>query len=150
MIYASSAFTRAALAGALALVLAGCQAEKGNQSSPDLALKSSTSPSEMVVSLARTAQTCWFKSKDPVFAKYRLASEVNSYAGRPRFLLVPKNNPGGLPELVVQAERAGTAASGKYTNVQTFGPLLRSGNGKRISDDVKRWAKGDKSCTAKA
>lgn len=119
-------------------LLAACQS---GQPSDALNLTMQASPSSLIVSIGKTLQTCWFKSHDPAFRAYRLASEVNSYAGRPRLLLVPKNNPGGLPQLVVQAEK-----SGNSTNLQTYGPILSGSNGKRITDDIKRWSRGSSSC----
>ena len=125
------------------LALAACQT--GAPSSA-VSINTKQEPRSMVVSLAKNAQTCWFKSNDNAFKSFRLAAEVNSHAGRPRFLLVPKNNPGGLPSLVVQAEAKGDTASGKFTNIQTFGPLLSSSDGQRIATDIKRWTTGNKSC----
>ncbi len=126
-------------------VLAGCQTQS---SSDALAINSKEEPRAVIVSLAKTAQNCWFKSGDKNFTKFRLAAEVNSHAGRPRFLLVPKNNPGGLPSLVIQAEQRGDASSGTFTRVQTFGPLLETGNGQRITSDVQRWISGNTNCGA--
>lgn len=125
-------------------LLAACQ----NKGSPaqNLSINTSQAPVQSVAAIARVAQTCWFKSKDPAFSEYRMSNEVNSYAGRPRFLLVRRKDPNGLPHLVVQAESKGDTSSGKYTNIQTFGPLLQTSSGKRISDDVRRWSKGNKSC----
>lgn len=124
---------------------AGCQTQS---SSDALAINAKEEPRAVIVSLAKTAQNCWFKSGDKEFAKFRLAAEVNSHAGRPRFLLVPRNNPGGLPSLVVQAEQRGDTASGRFTRVQTFGPLLETRNGQRITSDVKRWISGNTTCGA--
>jgi hypothetical protein len=127
------------------VALAACQA---GSPSDALSLKTNTGATETVVAIAQAAQTCWFKSKDRAFAGFRLANEVNSPSGRPRFLLVPKNNPGGLPLLVVQAEKKGSATTGTYTAVQAFGPLLDTPNGSRINADVQRWATGNSACTA--
>ena len=126
-------------------LLAACQS--GSPSEP-LSIQSSKKPTDVVVAIAKVAQKCWFKSGDPVFKPFKLANETNSYGGRPRFFLVKRNNPGGLPLLVVQAELRGSAASGQYTQIQTFGPLLETGNGKRISEDVRRWSRGNSSCSA--
>ena len=133
----------ATTAGWLCLLLASC---KTGEPSKNLVLETSQTPSKTMVLLAKTAQTCWFKSRDPAFRSHKLASEVNSYAGQPRFLLVPKNNPTGLPLLVVQAQS--DQSSDKATKVQVFGPLLQSENGKRIANDVMRWSKGNTKCSA--
>ena len=114
--------------------------------SDGLSLKSSDDPTELMVAVARTALECWFKSKDPAFAGYRMADETHSLSGRPRMLLVPRNDPGALPRLVIQAETRGSRSSGTYTDVQTYGPALSTIAGARIAADVKRWAAGDHSC----
>jgi len=79
------------------------------------------SPQTLMVHVAKRMQACWFKKNDPAFRNYRLATEVNSYAGKPRVLIVPKNNPAGLPKLVVQAERRGA-----QNILSTFGPDRKS------------------------
>lgn len=126
--------------------IAGCNNTSGP--SDGLTLKSHSKPATLVTSLAKTAQHCWFKSKDKTFHSYRLAVEVNSYAGRPRFLLVPKSDPGALPLLVVQAESKGSKTSGKYAALQTYGPLLSGKHGKRITSDIERWANGNTACNS--
>jgi hypothetical protein len=93
--------------------------------------------------VAIAAHRCWFASKDPAFKSYRMANELNSYSGRPRFLLVPVKHFEGKPLLVVQAE-------GPAPNLQAFGPLMQEQLGTRIGDDLKRWAAGSTSCTAAA
>lgn len=134
------------LAALVAIVssLAGCQL---GAPSDALSLKSKNDPTDIMVAVGKAAQTCWFKSKDRAFTGYRLADEVNSPAGRPRLLLVPRRDPGALPALVIQAETRGDAATGTFSDVQAYGPLLSSPHGKRITDDVRRWAGGDSSCT---
>ncbi|MFZ1816151.1 MAG: hypothetical protein WBO55_13385 [Rhizobiaceae bacterium] len=124
--------------------LTACQT--GKPADP-LSISSSTDPVEQMVFIAKAAQKCWFQSKDRAFTGYRMANEVNSPAGRPRILLVPKRDPGALPLLVVQAETKGDAASGRFTNIQTFGPILSTSNGERIANDVRRWGNGDAACT---
>ncbi|MGI9352138.1 MAG: hypothetical protein ACR2O3_11285 [Rhizobiaceae bacterium] len=114
--------------------------------SDNLSINTKEVPVEAMVVIAKAAQKCWFKSKDLAFRDLRMSNEINSPAGRPRFLLVKRVDPNGLPQLVVQAERRGDTASGKFTNIQTFGPMLQSGNGKRITDDVRRWSKGNTAC----
>ena len=75
--------------------------------------------------IAIAAHACWFASKDPAFKPYRMANELNSFSGRPRFLLVPAKHPEGKPLLVVQAE-------GAAPDVQAFGPLMDEPLGERI------------------
>ncbi|MDR6082695.1 hypothetical protein QE453_003615 [Agrobacterium sp. SORGH_AS440] len=55
--------------------------------------------------IALGANACWFKSGDAAFKAYRLAPELNSFSGRPRILLVPRNSPESRPMLVVQGRR---------------------------------------------
>ncbi len=125
------------------IIISGCQT---GASSEALSVRSQEKPTPLIVTVAKNAQKCWFKSGDNAFKAYKLANEVNSHSGRPRILLVPRNNPGGLPQLVVQAEQKGSASSGTYTNMQAYGPLLGTSSGKRITDDVKRWSAGNSSC----
>jgi hypothetical protein len=93
--------------------------------------------------IAIAAHACWFASKDPAFKPYHMANELNSYSGRPRFLLVPAKHPEGKPLLVVQAE-------GAAPHVQAFGPLMDEALGERITSDVRRWSSGSSSCQAAA
>ena len=117
----------------LSIALSGCQQTSKASKGPG--------PQAIMVHVARQAQACWFVKKDPAFSEFRMATELNSHSGRPRILIVPKNNPAGLPKLVVQAERI-VGISG----VSTFGPLLDTDNGARIQDAVSKWAAGGKSC----
>lgn len=128
----------------LAPALAACQT--GGSPSQSLSVNSKKPPVDAMVSIARAAQTCWFKSKDHAFRDLRMSNEVNSPAGRPRFLLVKRVDPNGLPLLVVQAEQKGDTTSGKFTLIQAFGPLLETSNGKRITGDVRRWSTGSTAC----
>jgi hypothetical protein len=120
----------------------GCQAKEAEAPPLTTTMISSQKPASAVASIARTAQTCWFKSKDKSFRIYRIANEVNSFAGKPRFLIVPRKNPGGLPLLVVEAQQVG----GK-TSISAFGPLLNTADGRRILGDVNRWSRGETACT---
>ncbi len=123
--------------------LASCQMKEPEKPALSTLMKSNKKPAVAVASIARTAQTCWFKSGDKVFKIYTLANEVNSFAGKPRFLIVPRKNPGGLPLLVVEAEKQ---KSGE-TNIVTFGSLLQSPHGRRVLSDVNRWSRGETTCT---
>ena len=108
-------------------------------------LSSSVEPLPQMVSIARSMQKCWFKSANATFRPYRLANETNSYAGRPRLLLVPRNKPTGLPSLVVQGEKQNGA-----TVIQAFGPLLTSNAGQAISADLRNWISGGSACATKS
>ncbi len=133
-----------ALIAALAamLALASCQT-----SGPSAALDMTNqrTPTVLMLALARNAQKCWFSRGETAFAAYRLADEVNSLTGRPRFLLVPRSNPAALPLLVVQAEPS-TAAGPAGARLQAYGPLLSTAKGRRITDDVQRWSTGNADC----
>jgi hypothetical protein len=114
----------------------GSKAKVTQQSGKSASLRS-------METVAIAAHKCWFASKDPAFKSYRMANELNSMTGTPRFLLVPARNYGGLPLLVVQA-------SGNSSRVDMFGPLLNEPLGTRINADMKRWAAGDNDCGASA
>lgn len=122
----------------LLLVLTACNQSGSGALTPKPKLQS---PQSLMVHVAKRMQACWFAKKDSAFRRYRLASEVNSYAGKPRVLIVPKNNPAGLPKLVVQAERKG----GRNV-LSTFGPLLDGKDGPRLRNSVTKWARGANSC----
>jgi len=134
---------RAALATAAALgaaiMLPACQSAP-SKPAPSSGKSAALRNMEQV---ATAAHRCWFASGDPAFREYSFANELNSFSGRPRFLLVPKGDFGGRPLLVVQAE-------GPAGEVHAFGPLLDGKHGRRISADVKRWASGDSGCGSAA
>ena len=91
--------------------------------------------------LTLNANRCWFKSKDPAFARYSLAPERSSFSGKPRFLLVPKGQPEASPLLVVEGLR-GSA------RIDTYGPLTSEPLGGRVEADLARWTAGDNGCAA--
>lgn len=125
-------FCSAAGLSALAL-LASCQ------SRAPVVITESRGALPMMERVASAAHACWFKSSDPAFAGYSMAPELNSYTGRPRFLIVERSHPTGRPLLVVQAE-------GNPAKLETFGPMLNTAAGGRIMIDVNRWASGNKGC----
>lgn len=118
-------------------VLAACQS--GVEGSGQSGGSGKSAALRTMEQVAIAAHKCWFASKDPAFRPYRFANELNSFSGRPRFLLVPAKRPEERPLLVVQAE--GTPA-----RLQAFGPLMQDTIGSRIGADVNRWASGDQSC----
>lgn len=128
------------IVGGCALLVA-CQSTKpapspGTGSSQNAALRNM----EVV---ATAAYRCWFASNDREFRGYSFANELNSFTGRPRFLLVPKGNYGGRPLLVVQAE-------GPVGSVTSFGPLLSGPSSARVSADLNRWSSGNTACSGNA
>jgi hypothetical protein len=130
---------RRSLPLAILALLAACQSDATgpvNNGGKSAALRT-------MEQIAIAAHACWFASKDPAFKPYRMANELNSFTGRPRFLLVPAKRPEAKPLLVVQAE-------GAAPDVQAFGPLLDDALGERITADVRRWSSGSSSCQAAA
>lgn len=85
------------------------------------------------------AQRCWRGERS--FSAYRVIPELDTRAGRPRILLVRANAPQGLPRLVIEAH--GTPA-----RLESYGPLAGEDLAERIHADLRRWAAGDKGCTA--
>ena len=130
----------AGLIAALIVSLGACQSTSPRGATAEQGKSASLRNME---SVAIAAHRCWFAGNDPAFRNYSFANELNSFSGRPRFLLVPKGNFGGKPLLVVQAE----GAAGRVT---AFGPLMDGAQGARISNDVSRWAAGDARCGAAA
>jgi hypothetical protein len=125
---------------ALLAGLAGCQSAKPGAAVSGTGKSAALRNMEQV---AIAAHRCWFASGDAAFSAYSFANELNSFSGKPRFLLVPAKSYGGRPLLVVQAE-------GPAGRVMAFGPLLGGGLGGRISADIARWSGGDGSCGAAA
>lgn len=127
-------FSSAASLAALAILAAACQSR-----APVVVTTDSRSALSTMERVASAAHSCWFKSADPAFAGYSMAPELDSYSGRPRFLIVERSHPTGRPLLVVQAE-------GNPARLETFGPMLNGPSSARISADVNRWAAGAKGC----
>jgi hypothetical protein len=129
-----------AVLAASVLILSACQSGSRSASSGGSGKSASLRVMEQV---AIAAHKCWIASKDPAFKGYTMANELNNFGGTPRFLLVPKNNYGGKPLLVVQAR-------GSSTEVEVFGPLMGEPVASRIGSDIGRWKSGDGSCGAAA
>jgi hypothetical protein len=125
-----------ALSSLLPILLSACQSA-GSQASSGSGGKSASL--QVMEQVAIAAHKCWFASKDPAFRAYRMANELNSFSGQPRFLLVPADDYGARPLLVVQAR-------GSSSRVEVFGPLLGEPLGARIGADVDRWSRGDGDC----
>ena len=119
--------------------LAACQSAPG----PRASAPGKSAALRNMEQVAIAAHRCWFAANDPAFRAYSFANELNSFSGRPRFLLVPKGDFGGRPLLVVQAE----GAAGRVT---AFGPLMDGPEGGRISADINRWAAGSSACSSAA
>ncbi len=91
--------------------------------------------------IAERVGACWFKDGNDAFSRYAYAPELNSLSGKPRILIVPKDNPAGLPKLVIEVSEGKRA-----TVVKLFGPLLATSRGTAIQRDVERWADGGTDC----
>lgn len=129
-----------ALAGVAGLMaLSACASPAPRQPSPAVARPRGEAALPVMERVALAARDCWFRGRDPAFRAFRLAPELNSHSGRPRILVVPAANPGGLPLLVVEGR-------GSPARLETFGPLLQTGEGARIARDVDRWASGNRTC----
>ncbi len=89
------------------------------------------------VRMADTIGRCWFAPGETLFAGYFYSPERNAAVSR--ILIVKKDDPTGLPGLVVQPVNGSSAS--------VYGPLLDTANGARIRADVARWAKGATRCT---
>jgi len=122
------------------LALAACQSQPAATVAVPAGKSAALRNMEQV---ATAAHRCWFASRDAAFRDYSFANELNSFSGRPRFLLVPRGNYGGRPLLVVQAE----GAAGRVT---AFGPMMDGEHGVRIKGDIERWAAGGTNCAASA
>ena len=129
---------RPALLAGIALTaltaLSGCQISGGG--APATADFSNEAYS-LSVKLADTIGRCWFTSGDTTFAGYVYTPERNAAVSR--ILIVRKDNPTGLPALVVQAVNGSSAS--------VYGPLAESAAGPRIRADIDRWAQGGTGCS---
>jgi len=128
------------LAGALAaaFLLFGCQAAPEKDY---VEFQAASDPTNVASALSERMAECWFKAGRAEFADFIYAPELNSYAGRPRILVVARADPGGLPKLVVEASKAK-----RGTSVRLFGPLLSTASGPRIAADIGRWTAGSQGC----
>lgn len=114
------------------LVLTACQSKEPAPANGQSAL-------DVMEKVAVGANRCWMKSGDAAFKAYEMAPELNSFSGKPRFLLVRRGSRDIRPVLVVQAE-------GRPAKLSAFGPMMGEPTAGRITTDVKRWAAGDKGC----
>ena len=118
------------------LTLAGCT--QGEPPAPAAAVKQER-PVAVMERVARRVQACWYKTPRRALKGTRLAAELDSYSGRPRILIVPRNRPTGLPKIVAEARTVGGS-----TRFEAYGPLLD----RTLESDLNRWARGGSACTA--
>ena len=108
--------------------------------SPDyLEYRSRSDPAFVTRRIADEIGRCWFANGEDAFAGHIYAPERN--AATSRILLLRKGEPGGLPQLIVDASR-----EGRRTSVKLYGPLLDTPLGTRIRADIDRWVGGVTGC----
>ena len=122
---------------ALAIALSACATR-----APDYLEYAAYQDTDTVANrIAERVGACWFNGGNRTFARFAYAPELNSFSGKPRILIVPKSDPAGLPQLVIEVSK------GKHaTVVKLFGPLLATAGGTAIQRDVERWADGSTDC----
>ena len=124
-------------AAVLATTLAAC-----TTSAPDyLEYAAYQDTNTVATRIAERVGACWFTG-DGAFSRFAYAPELNSFSGKPRILVVPKADPAGLPQLVIEVSKGKRA-----TIVKLFGPLLATARGSAIQRDVERWADGGTDCS---
>ncbi len=127
----------AVLATILATALAACATR-----APDYLEYAANQDANIVVTrIAERVGACWFDGDNDTFSRFAYAPELNSFSGKPRILVVPKDDPAGLPRLVIEVSTGKRA-----TVVKLFGPLLATSRGTAIQADVERWADGGTDC----
>ena len=123
---------------ALATALAACTTR-----APDYLEYAAYQDTNTVASrITERVGACWFEDGNDAFARFAYAPELNSFSGKPRILIVPKSDPAGLPQLVIEVSEGKRA-----TVVKLFGPLLATSRGTAIQRDVERWADGGTDCS---
>jgi hypothetical protein len=124
------------------LAVAGLVALAACQTTPKgyVLLHANQEPIEIAGHIADQVGACWFK-QSKAFADYSYAPELSS-TERPRVLLVNKESPDGLPQLVVEVVRAK-----RGSDIKLFGPLMDDSSlGSRIRRDIGFWAGGGRTC----
>ena len=114
-----------------AVIVAGCQSTGSGTPQSD-----SAATLALADGLAEAVGRCWFAEAENAFAGYVYTPET--VGGRPRILLAPRDDPGGLPALVI--EPRGSNA------VDVYGPMATSVLGPRIRADIDRWRSGGTAC----
>ena len=89
--------------------------------------------------IANNIAACWFTGERKAFEGYSYAPEAGASADR--ILIVPKQDPGGLPQLVVEVRKAK-----RGTDVRLFGPMMQTGEADAIRTDIRRWTGGARDC----
>ena len=126
---------RSMLFSAVAVALAACQSVPQNYVQFHAGMDSST----IGKLIANNIAACWFDGKRQAFAEYSYAPEGGTQADR--ILIVPKEEPNGLPALIVEVRKAK-----RGTDVRLFGPLMQTGEADAIRTDIRRWTGGARDC----
>lgn len=129
-----------AIVAALAFPLAACQSTAPKDYAE---FEAHQGPGTVAARISENVGACWFAGNRPAFAEYSYAPELNSFANRPRVLIVRKSDPTGLPLLVIEASTAG-----RGTSVKLFGPLMAGAEAAAIGRDVARWVGGSTGCAS--
>ena len=120
----------------LAMVLTGCAT-----TTDYLEFRDTDRPQVVAARLLTAVDTCWFGERKDAFAALRREAELQSHSNKPRILLVKADEPGGLPQLIIEASR-----ERRRTSVKLFGPLLTTALGPQIRSDIDRWTGGKTDC----
>ncbi len=113
------------------VALAGCQSIGGGNAPFDAG-----EARVLAAGLSDAMGRCWFAETETAFAGYVYTPE--HVGGKPRILVVSKDDPGGRPALVVEPRNR--------HSVDIYGPLAQSTLGPRISADIARWRSGGTGC----
>ncbi len=121
---------------AVTILLSGCAT-----STDFLEYRPKGSPQLVADRLLSSIKSCWFGDGEGAFAGLAFEAELSSHSNRPRILIVNADEPGGLPQLIVEASKPR-----RRTSVKLFGPLLAGPLGPRIRADIDRWTDGNPGC----
>jgi len=120
----------------LAILLTGCAT-----STDYLEYRPQDRPQVVADRLLSSIRSCWFGEAEKDFAGLAYEAELSSHSNKPRILVVKADEPGGLPQLIVEASK-----TRRRTSVKVFGPLLTTPLGPRIRADIDRWTGGRSGC----
>jgi hypothetical protein len=126
---------RLTLLTATAIALVGCQTAPKDYVQFHAGMDSTT----IGKLIANNIGACWFDGKRKAFAEYSYAPEGGVSADR--ILIVPKEEPHGLPQLVVEVRKAK-----RGTDVRLFGPMMQTSEADAIRTDIRRWTGGARDC----
>jgi hypothetical protein len=123
------------LLAAVALALAACQSVPKDY----VQFHAGRDAASVAGHIADKVGACWFDGKHEAFANYSYAPEPG--LSSTRVLIVPKEEPHGLPALIVEVRKAK-----RGSDVRLFGPLMQTGDAEKIRSDVMKWTGGARDC----